>query len=183
MHIVLSILLFGIILLSWLRVVRPFGTRLEGEPFVVVPMPLLARIRMHALPGIAGTVIALVLTFTSSVPLWLLAAFLLSFIAFLVLPVRYTLTPIGIRRGWSTFRRWTEFAGVARTPGGALLKGVNGSRSMRVWLSRSRGDDEFLQLLRQTIKDAYKGDYRPEVVVFPEPPPTHHIDESTTIRA
>ena len=28
---------------------------------------------------------------------------------------------------------------------------------MHIWLSGSRGDDEFLHFLRQTLKDAYKG--------------------------
>ena len=37
------------------------------------------------------------------------------------------------------------------------LQGVAGVRGMRVWLSGSRGDDEFVALLRRLIKRAYKG--------------------------
>ena len=44
-----------------------------------------------------------------------------------------------------------------RAPGGARLIGVPKSRGMHIWLSGSRGDDEFLQFLRQTLKIAYKG--------------------------
>ena len=79
-------------------------------------------------------------------------------LAFLVAtPVRYTLSPSGIQLGWTPARRWTEFAGVSRAPWGARLQGVPGAPDMRIWLSGTLGDDEFVLLLRRMITGAYKG--------------------------
>ena len=48
-----------------------------------------------------------------------------------------------------------------KTAGGARLVPLPGSRPARVWLSGSRGDDEFLQTLRTLIRNAYKGKVAP----------------------
>ncbi|HEV2127858.1 MAG TPA: hypothetical protein VGR22_04485, partial [Thermomicrobiales bacterium] len=37
------------------------------------------------------------------------------------------------------------------------LQGAAGARDLQVWLSGSRGDDEFILLLRRMITGAYKG--------------------------
>ena len=80
----------------------------------------------------------------------------------LALPVRYTLTSQGIRAGWTPFRRWTEFGGVARRRGGVRLQGVAGARPLTVWLSGGRDDDDFVLLLRQLVRGSYKGHLGPE---------------------
>ena len=164
---IFSLLLAITIIANWLRVVRPLGVRIEGEVFLTVRLPLLARLRMHAAPIILGTALAIILVYLHGAPAWAIGLPLISSTVTIALPVKYTLTNFGIRTGWTPFRRWTEFAGVSRARGGARLQGVHGSRSMRIWLSRSRGDDEFLQLLRQSIRDGYKGEHRTTVITFP----------------
>ncbi len=167
MIVLISILLASTLIVSWLRVIRPFRLRVEGAAFLTVRMPLLARMRMHAMPGTLKVIFAVVLVVINGAPTWTVAIPLFSFAALIALPLKYTLTTVGIRVGWTPFRRWTEFAGVVRASGGARLQGVHGSRSCRIWLSGSRGDDEFLQLLRESIRDGYKGDQRADIVPFP----------------
>ena len=101
--------------------------------------------------------------------LWLAAA-AGSTVLLLALPLKYTLTSTGIRMAWTAPRRWTEFASVRRATGGACLVGGHKLRDMRIWLSDSRGDDEFLHFLRQAITDAYKGNAT--VVPYPVNRPT-----------
>ena len=155
-----------IIALTWLRLVRPGANHIEGTVLFVTPLPVLARIRMHAMPAAAAILTGVVLGAIGAMPVWLLALPILSAVLLVAIPVNYTLTNRGIRLGWSAFRRWTEFAGVQRAPGGARLQPVSGFRGMHIWLSRSRGDDEFLQTLRVLIRNAYKG--QTTVVTFPE---------------
>ena len=151
------ILLPVLILISWLRLFRPGDNALQGSPIMYFPMPVLARVRMHLVPAGLAIVIAMAMAAKGLLPWWLVAAPVISAILLIAIPIRYTLTSQGIRLGWSSFRRWTEFAGVQRTRGGACLVGGHKARDMRIWLSRSRGDDEFLQYLRITVRDAYKG--------------------------
>jgi len=120
--------------------------------------PLLARLRLHAAP--VGAVLLLagaaVVSGRASLASGLLV---LAGAALLVgLPVRYTITSEGIRLGQTRFRRWTEFGGVARRPGGARLQGVSGARGLTVWLAGSRDADETILLLRRMVRDAYKGE-------------------------
>ncbi len=82
---------------------------------------------------------------------------LASVAAMIAYPFDYTLTTLGIQMGRTGFRRWTEFAGVSRAPAAPRLQGAAGARDRRIWLSGSRGDDEFLALLRRMIRSAYKG--------------------------
>lgn len=165
---VLSIL----IVMSWLRVGRPSRRSIRGAVILNTGMPLLARIRMHLVPCTVILATSVLLVAFGDLPWWGPFVALASNVGLVALPIRYTLTTNGIRVGWTPFRRWTEFAGVARAPGGARLQGVAGSRDKRVWLSGSRGDDEFLHFLRRTIKNAYQG--RNVLVEFPpkssEPP-------------
>lgn len=161
----LLVLLPILILASWARIVRP-GPPVEGRTVLVVPMPLLARMRMHAVPVALTLIAGCALVVGRAMP-WLgLLVPLVSGLLLVLMPVRYHLTNAGIRRGWTGFRRWTEFAAVRRAPGGARLLGVQRSRGMHVWLSGSRGDDEFLHYLRETVRNAYKGRH---VVEFPAP--------------
>ncbi len=145
-----------IIALTWVRLFRP-GHRVEGTTLVVVPLPLLARLRMHAVPIVLSLIVGFALAMMDLMP-WLgLIAPVLSSALLVLIPVSYTLTDAGIRLGWTEFRRWTEFAAVRRAPGGARLIGVQRARGLHVWLSGSRGDDEFLQFLREILRNAYKG--------------------------
>ncbi len=153
------------IVISWLRVGRPSRRSISGAVVLHAGMPLLARIRMHLVPCTVVLSVSLLLLTFSDLPWWGPFAAIGSNLGLVALPTRYTLTTSGIRTGWTPFRRWTEFAGVARAPGGARLQGVAGSRDKRVWLSGSRGDDEFLQMLRRMIRTAYQG--RNILVDFP----------------
>ncbi len=146
-----------VILITWARLIRPGANRLQGSTLLEVPLPLLARLRMHSLPGILALAIGGYLVFRGDLPLWTLAIPIVSDLLLIAIPVKYTLTDSGIRLGLGTFRRWTEFTGVRRAPGGARLLGMQRRPGFQIWLSGSRGDDEFLQFLRQTIKNAYKG--------------------------
>jgi hypothetical protein len=161
----LVLLLPLVIGLTWIRLIRPGFNHLQGTPILTFRLPLLARIRMHAIPATVALGLAVFLAVDGSLPWWTIAFPIVSNVLLLALPVRYTVTAVGIRLGWTRFRRWTEFAAVRRAPGGARLVGVHKARGMHIWLSRSRGDDEFLQFLRHTMRNAYKGDST--VVPFP----------------
>ena len=147
-----------VIALTWARLVRPGWTKLEGTRIAIVPIPILARIRMHLVPRMLAIIVAVALAVLDLVPWKVLLVPLFSNVLLILLPVKYTLTNAGIRLGWTAFRRWTEFAAVRRAPGGARLIGVQRGKGLHVWLSGSRGDDEFIHFLRTTIRNAYKGD-------------------------
>jgi len=154
-----------VLILTWARMYRPGRNTLEGQKIVVVPIPILARIRMNLVPGVLALAIAAVLAVLDVLPWWVLLIPAVSDVLLVLLPVQYTLTSVGIRIGWTEFRRWTEFAAVRRAPGGARMIGMQRGRTMHIWLSGSRGDDEFIHFLKQTIRGAYKGD----VTVIPFP--------------
>ncbi|MBA2469430.1 MAG: hypothetical protein H0V37_08495 [Chloroflexia bacterium] len=162
----LALLLPIMIALTWARLIRPGLNTLQGTPLLVVALPLLARIRMHAIPALAALGLALVLAVRGDIAWWLVVVPAISNVLLVALPVKYTLTDLGIRVGWTSFRRWTEFAGVRRAPGGARLVGVQRRLGLQIWLSGSRGDDEFLQFLRQTVRNAYQG--KASVIPFPQ---------------
>jgi hypothetical protein len=181
-----AIILAILIIFSWLRIARPGETRLVGRVIHDARMPLLARMRMHAVMGtivLLGSVALQVMWDLPSVgPL----VALVSTVALVAAPARYTLTTLGIRAGWTPFRRWTEFAGVSRAPGGARLQGVAGVRGVRVWLSGSRGDDEFVALLRRMIRQAYKGqnvlvEFPPHPAAEPSVPKSAATEVSRTV--
>ncbi len=151
------IILFALMALPWLRIARPGGSELVGGVIHIHPIPLLARIRMHLVPSLVVLVGAIALMVLGDLPWWGLLVAIGSIVALVACPIDYTLTTLGIRMGWTGFRRWTEFAGISRAPGGVRLQGAAGARDRRIWLSRSRGDDEFVALLRRLIRDAYKG--------------------------
>src|SRR5680860_771654 len=161
----LVLLLPLLILLTWARLIRPGFNRVHGTPIMVVSLPLLARIRMHVIPAVVALGLGVWLATIRDVPWWIVLVPVVSGACLIAIPVRYTLTDAGIRLGWTSFRRWTEFAGVRRAPGGAKLAGVQKTFGMHIWLSGSRGDDEFLQFLRQAVKNAYKG----QSIVIPFP--------------
>jgi hypothetical protein len=166
MHIIPITIILAATLIYILRYVRPFANTLEGETFLQRPVPLIARLRMHIVPAVVGTAVALVLARFAHAPGWTVAVPSLAYVLLVATPISYTLTAEGVRLGFGTFRRWTEFAGAIRYRGGAKLQGANGRRGMRIWLGGGRGDDEFLLVLRRAIRDAYKGGEASRVIPF-----------------
>jgi hypothetical protein len=161
----LSLLLPLSILFSWLRLIGVGSHRLEGAPIGAMPIPLLARFYMHAMP-IGISLITATLLAALDVVSWLwIPVPVVSGVLLVSVPLRYTLSATGIRRSFGGFRRWTEFAGVERAPGGARLKPLPNRHPAHIWLSGSRGDDDFLQLMRVLIRNAYKG--KSDITVFP----------------
>ncbi len=154
-----------LIVLSWARVIRPSRRSISGAEIHDARLPLLAKLRMHLVACTVVLAAAVLLLAFGDLPWWGPVVAIVSNLGLVALPIRYTLSTTGIRCGWTPFRRWTEFAGVARAPGGARLQGAAGSRGMRIWLSDSRGDDEFVHLLRRMIRSAYQG--RNILVDFP----------------
>lgn len=172
----LVLLLPLLICLTWARLYRP-GNRVEGTILVAVPLPLLARLRMHAAPIALSVAVGCALALADQMP-WLgLGAPVISGVLLVLIPVRYTLTDTGIRLGWAKFHRWTEFAAVRRAPGGARLVGAQRSRGFHIWLSASRGDDEFLHFLRETVRNSYKG---ARITTFPTPVPSATPSDAVT---
>lgn len=156
MHFLVLLLPLAVLLATG-RIAQPLRMRLDGERIATMPLPLLARLRMQALPASLITLLAIVLTAWQIAPWWATPAAIAAMAALTAIPVSYVLTTEGIRLGWAEFRRWTEFAGVVRASGGGRLLGAAGTRTYRIWLSGSRDDDAFLHLLRRMIKVAYKG--------------------------
>jgi hypothetical protein len=155
-------MLLAITIVLFLRVWRPWGEGASGNLVRREDLSLFGRLRMHGAPAalvLGSTLIAALIGWIG----WWAAAVVVALVALLfILPVRYTLTSLGIRVGGTPFRRWTEFGGVARRPGGVRLQGVAGARPLTVWLSGGREDDEFVLLLRQLVRGSYKGELGPE---------------------
>ena len=72
------------------------------------------------------------------------------------------------------------FGGVARRPGGVCLQGVAGARSLGLWLSGGRDDDDFVLLLRQLVRGSYKGHLGPETDVTASAVPSGPIGMAGT---
>ncbi len=162
----LLMLLPLVIGLTWARLIRPGFNTLQGTPLRIVALPLLARVRMHVIPALVALGLAIWFAIRGDLLWWVLLVPVISNALLIAIPVKYTLTDAGIRLGWTSFHRWTEFAGVRRAPGGARLVGVQRKMGLQIWLSGSRGDDEFLQYLRQTVRNAYQG--KSSVIAFPQ---------------
>ncbi|HWV22814.1 MAG TPA: hypothetical protein VNZ58_01370, partial [Thermomicrobiales bacterium] len=128
----LAVLVPLTILISWLRMIGVGSRQMDGTVIGTMPIPLLARIYMHAVPAGIALLAAFVATVTGALPWWILAAAAVSAILLISLPLGYTLTDKGIRRTFGRFRRWTEFAGVERAPGGARLKPLRKSPPARI---------------------------------------------------
>jgi hypothetical protein len=157
--------LIAVTVALFFRVWVPWGERASGNLVARETLSVLGRLRMHG-PSVGLVFVASVVLLASGrigpLTLLLVTALLALLLA---LPVRYTMTSHGIRAAWTPFRRWTEFGGVARRPGGVRLQGVAGARPLTVWLSGGRDDDEFVLLLRQLVRGSYKGRLGPEAGV------------------
>lgn len=152
-------LLLAALALYIVSLVRPWRIHERGPVIRRASVTLLGRMRMLwrpllllVLAGVAGWWIGVVSG-------WAAVALVAGSLAFLALPVSYTLTPEGIRLGRLPLRRWTEFAGVSRRRWSVRLQGIGGGggRGMTVWLSGDREDDEFVLLLRQLVRGSYQG--------------------------
>jgi hypothetical protein len=158
--------LFDLILLVCLpllalRLYRPWSRRPGGILVRRAPLPLLARLRLHRRPAMVVLTAGAAGLVAGRVHLWSLGIAAVVLAALIAVPVAYTLTDEAIALGRTAPRRWTEFGGVGRRPGGARLQGIAGARGMTVWLSDSRGDDEFVLLLRRLVRGSYKGEIGP----------------------
>src|SRR5262245_57784879 len=163
MHFNTIVLLFLLATLAlFARIWVPWGAGVAGNLVRQESLSVLGRLRMHGPAAIAiwlAAVICLVLGWVGPYTVLTVTAL---FVLLFALPVSYTLTSQGIGVGWTPFRRWTEFGGVARRPGGVRLQGVAGAPPMIVWLPGGREDDDFVLLLRQLVRGSYKGQLGPE---------------------
>lgn len=151
------------------RVWTPWASVPGGLVVRRVTISLLGRLRMQAVPAILLLALAAGAWLVGWLPAW--AAALVPVVVALVvaLPFRYTVTTEGLVAGRGRPRRWTEFGGVGRRRGGVRLQGIAGARGQRVWLSGNREDDEFVLLLRQLVRGAYKGHVGPATTDLPAP--------------
>ncbi|MGB3327583.1 MAG: hypothetical protein WBA46_01435, partial [Thermomicrobiales bacterium] len=78
-----------------LRYFRPFGNDLAGERVFARPVPLIARLRIHTVPMIVGTVVATLTSRLAGSPAWIIALPFVVFLILLALPMSYTLTTEG----------------------------------------------------------------------------------------
>lgn len=157
-------LLLAALALYIASLVRPWRIRERGPVIRREAVTALGRMRMLWRPLLLLVLLAITGWWVGVVSGWAAIALVVGSVAFLALPVSYTLTPEGIRLGRLPLRRWTEFAGVARRRWSVRLQGIGGggSRGMTVWLSGDRDDDEFVLILRQLVRGSYQGWIDPE---------------------
>jgi hypothetical protein len=165
-----AFILIAVALALFLRVWTPWGERASGNLVSQQALSLFGRLRMHGPAALALWLVAIVMLVSGRIG-WPTALLVTALLLLLVsLPVRYTMTSRGIRAAWTPFRRWTEFGGVSRRPGGVRLQGVAGARPLTIWLSGGRDDDDFVLLLRQLVRGSYKGQLGPDAgAPLPEP--------------
>lgn len=144
-------------LLAWMLLVGWSPNNTEGEVLLRVPVPVLARLKMLWIPIATSLVLAIGSVFAERIAWWICVLYLGLCVVVLSIPVSYTLTTQGIRAGKGVFRRWTEFAGVRRSPSGAVLQGAQRARSYPIFLSGNREDDDFVLTLKHLVQDSYKG--------------------------
>lgn len=157
----LVLLIPACILWSWLSPIGFLNRTVEGAVIRIMPIPLLARIKRHALHIAVTLIVTCALIVADLASSWWLLVAMLSALGLLAISQDYTVTTSGIRVGNGNFRRWTEFAGVYRSPAGAKLQTIGRGRDLPIWLAGSRDDDEFVYLLRRLVRDSYKGKTEP----------------------
>ncbi|HEU5433616.1 MAG TPA: hypothetical protein VFU81_18255 [Thermomicrobiales bacterium] len=135
----------------------PWGGRSRGVVVWAVPLSLLARLRLFGRAASIGLALVVVGARLGWIDSPIALALAVALLAVPALPNRYVLTTEGIGLGHAAFRRWTEFGGVSRRPGGIRLGGVAGGRGMTVWLAGGRDDDAFVLLVRRLLRGSYKG--------------------------
>ncbi|HET7095728.1 MAG TPA: hypothetical protein VFI22_19705 [Thermomicrobiales bacterium] len=135
----------------------PWGGQPRGVVVWVTPLSLLARLRLFGRAASIGLALVAAGSRLGWIDLPIALALAVALLVVPALPNRYVLTSEGIGLGHAVFRRWTEFGGVGRRPGGIRLGGVAGGRGMTVWLSGGRDDDAFVLLVRRLLRGSYKG--------------------------
>ena len=151
----------------FLRLWTPWGEGPSGNIVRIERLSLFGRLRMHG--GLIAVTLGttLIAAYLGLITAWTVVVVAALLALLVCLPLHYTLTSQGIRSGGTPFRRWTEFGGVVRRPGGVRLQGVAGARPLTVWLSGGRDDDEFVHVLRQLVRGSYKGELGPDAAVAP----------------
>lgn len=139
------------------QVYVPWAKAPPGTPVARLPLPLLARLRLHARIAFVVLVVTTIAAVTGWISLWLIPVVLAAVAVLMATPVHYTLTTDGIALGRTPFHRWTEFGGVARRPGGARLQGGAGARGRTVWLAGFGDTADTVFLLRQMVRGSYQG--------------------------
>lgn len=142
---------------AWFLLVGWSPDTTEGEVLLEVPVPLLARLKMLSLPLVLGAIVLVTGIIMGKISWWLVPVLAVIYAVVISIPVSYMLTPAGIRIGKGVFRRWTEFAGVRRSPNGATLQGGQRASSYPIFLSGNREDDDFVHTLKILVRDSYKG--------------------------
>lgn len=140
------------------RFVVPRSRAVAGRIVHRKPLTLLAKLHAVRAPGLVVLALTLGGIAIGEVRPVVGAVGLVALGPLVLLPMRYTLTTVGIQLDRSRCRRWIEFAGVSRHPGGARLQGGAGAGGMTVWLAGSRDADETILLLRQLVRGSYKGE-------------------------
>ena len=135
----------------------PWGRAMAGDVVHVERLTLLGRLRGFGRAASVGLGLVIVGHWLGWVPLPVALALALLLLLIPAVPFSYTLTTLGISRGRSGFRNWTEFGGVTRQTGAIRLGGVAGRRGMTVWLGGDRDDDAFVLLVRQLLRGSYQG--------------------------
>jgi hypothetical protein len=158
----IEILLIIATLGLFLRIWVPGGASVSGGMVRRERLSLLGRLHMHGPTAALVALVAVALLLAGRIGPQTVLIVVALLAVLVALPMRYLLTAQGIRAGWTPFRRWTEFGGVARRRGGVRLQGVAGARPLTVWLSGNHDDDELVLLLRQLVRGSYKGRLGPE---------------------
>jgi hypothetical protein len=161
MHDYIFLILPILILWSWLLPIGFSSRRVEGAVIQILPIPMLSRLKRHAISTVITTFTACSLAILDLASPWWIVVAVISAASLVSLPQSYVLTTRGIRTGLGNFHRWTEFAGVHRSAAGATLQTIRRGPGFPIWLSGSRDDDEFVHQLRSLIRDSYKGKLAP----------------------
>jgi hypothetical protein len=152
-----DLLILGGVVALFGRLYVPWAKPAAGIMVGRVPLSLLARLRLHARPAALLLAFSGVIWLAGWLPPYLPLLVVATLVLLFALPAGYTLTGDEIALGRTPARRWMEFGGVARQPGGVRLQGVAGAPGMTVWLSGRPDDDDFVLLLRLLVRGSYKG--------------------------
>ncbi len=139
------------------RMYRPLPSGMSGARLWRSPLPLLARLRFHAAATMLLVGVSALAWGLGDISLTAVGVVVAAVVILNGIPVRYTYTMDGITLGRTPMRRWTEFAGVARRPGGARLQSIAGGRAFTVWLAGTGNADEAILAMRQLVRGSYQG--------------------------
>jgi len=134
-----------------MRVVAPYGAKVQGKPVREVVLNYRERMTMQRLNLCALAVILLL----GVVGRWIQLPYeILAIVAaygILMVPVRYRLTTEGIALNRVVFRRWSEFGEMEVSPQRIVLRGRPGNGRLTLWL-RDAHQRDVLPLLRRYVQ-------------------------------